>query len=177
MEWALSLLLNNPEALVKARAEIDVKFERSRLMEESKLAKFPYLRAIVYETLSMCPVAPLLVPHELSEKCTVGGYSVPRGTMLLVTMWTIQNNPEEPEEFRPERFQGLQGGRDGFRFWPFGAGRRGFPGEALAMCMVCLALGLLIQRFDWERTDDELVDMSGGPGLNPYWPSVAHAQS
>lgn len=106
MEWALSLLLNNPEALVKARAEIDVQVEQSRLIEESDLAKFPYLRAIVYETLRMFPVAPLLVPHESSEDSTVGGYSVPRGTM-----------------------------------------------------------GLLIQCFDWERTGDEVVDMSGGPGL------------
>lgn len=168
MEWALSLLLNNPEALVKARTEVDEQVEQSKLIEESDLAELPYLRGIICETLRMCPVAPLLVPHEASEECTVGGYRVPRRTMLLVNIWAIQNDPklwEDAEEFRPERFQDLQGGRDGFRFWPFGAGRRGCPGEALAMRMVGLALGLLIQCFEWERTGDELVDMTGGPGL------------
>ncbi|KAF3443537.1 hypothetical protein FNV43_RR13223 [Rhamnella rubrinervis] len=116
MEWALSLLLSNPETLVKARAEIHAQVEQSRLIEESDLEKFPYMRAIAYETLRMCPAAPLLVPHESSEECTAGGYSVPRGTMLLVNMWAIQNDPklwEEAEVFRPERFQGLQGGEMG----------------------------------------------------------------
>lgn len=168
MEWALSLLLNNPNALLKAWAEIDAQVGQSRLIEESDLAKLPYLRCIIYETLRMYPVTPLLVPHESSEDCTVGGFSVPNGTMLLVNIWAIQNDLklwEEPEQFRPERFQGLQGGRDGFTFWPFGSGRRGCPGEGLAMQMVGLALGLLIQCFEWERTSEDMVDMTEGTGL------------
>lgn len=168
MEWALSLLLNSPSGLAKARDEIDAQVGQSRVIEESDLAQLPYLRCIVYETLRMFPLAPLLAPHESSEDCTVGGFCVPRGTMLMVNVWAIQNDPElweEPEQFRPERFQGLQGGRDGFAFWPFGSGRRGCPGEGLAMRMVGLGLGLLIQCFEWERIGEDMVDMSEGTGL------------
>lgn len=85
MEWGLSLLLNNPQALAKAQREIDIQIGQSRLIEESDLANnLPYLHGIVNETLRMYPADPLLVPHESSEECTLGGYNVQRGTMLLV---------------------------------------------------------------------------------------------
>ncbi|ONI33482.1 hypothetical protein PRUPE_1G427100, partial [Prunus persica] len=168
MEWALSLLLNNPEALAKAQTEIDIEIGQSRLIEEADFARLPYLHGIINETLRMYPADPMLVPHESSEECTVGGYHVPRGTMLLVNMWAIQNNPKlwsQPKQFKPERFLNVQGERDGFMLLPFGTGRRGCPGEGLAIRMVGLALGSLVQCFEWERIGEEKVDMSEGPGL------------
>ncbi|TQE10733.1 hypothetical protein C1H46_003636 [Malus baccata] len=170
MEWALSLLLNNPDALAKAQTEIDIHIGQScRLLEESDLPKLPYLQGIINETLRMYPAGPLLVPHESSEDCLVGGFHVPRGTMLLVNIWAIQHNPKlwaQPDQFKPERFQNLQEERDGFVWLPFGAGRRGCPGEGLATRIVGLALGSLIQCFDWERIGEEMVDMSEGTGLS-----------
>ncbi|XAR48396.1 hypothetical protein NMG60_11031215 [Bertholletia excelsa] len=170
MEWALSLLLNHPCTLKKAQAEIDERVGHHRLIEESDLANLPYLRWIINETMRIYPPGPLLVPHESSEECTVGGYRVPRGTMLLVNMWAIQNDPKiwtNPREFRPERFDGLdlEGPRDGFKLLPFGTGRRGCPGEGLALRMIGLVLGSLIQCFEWERVSEEMVDMTEGLGL------------
>ncbi|MCD9561053.1 hypothetical protein HAX54_019987 [Datura stramonium] len=93
MEWALSLLLNNPEALKKAQNEIDTHIgDSSRLLVDSDLSQLPYLHGIIKETLRMCPAGPFLVPHESSGECVVGGFRVPRGTMLLVNLWAIQNN-------------------------------------------------------------------------------------
>ncbi|CAN4095345.1 unnamed protein product [Withania somnifera] len=169
MEWALSFLLNNPEALKKAQKEIDTYIgESSRLLDDSDLARLPYLQEIINGTLRMCPAAPLLVQHKSSDECVVGGFHVPCGTMFLVNMWVIQNDAkfwEEPNEFKPERFIELKGQQDGFRLMPFGYGRRGCPGENLAMHVTGLALGSLIQYFEWERVSEELVDMTGGPGL------------
>ena len=169
MEWALSLLLNNPEVLLRAQAEIDNYTGQRRLIEESDLANLPYLQCIVYETLRMYPADPLIPPHESSEECTVGGFRIPRGTMLLVNLWAIQNDPKrwaEPRKFIPERFQGFRGeNNQGFTMFPFGAGRRGCPGEAFAMRMVGLTLGSLIQCFEWKRISQEMVDMSEGGGL------------
>ncbi|KAL3505087.1 hypothetical protein ACH5RR_034928 [Cinchona calisaya] len=168
MEWALSLMLNNPSTLKKAQAEIDTIIGKERLLDESDVANLPYLRCIISETLRMYPPGPLLVPHESSEECVVGGYRVPRGTMLLVNLWAIQNDSkiwEEPRKFKPERFEGVEGTRDGYKWMPFGSGRRGCPGEGLAMRMVGFGLGSVIQCFDWERIGEELVDMTEGPGL------------
>ncbi|GFP82747.1 isoflavone 2'-hydroxylase [Phtheirospermum japonicum] len=168
MEWAMSLLLNNPDTLIKAQTEIDSVVGHSRLVDDSDLSHLPYLHGIINETLRMCPAAPLLVPHEASADCTVGGYRVPRGTMLLVNVWAIQNDPnlwDDPRTFKPERFLNLQGQRDGCVLMPFGYGRRGCPGENFAMRVVGLTLASLVQCFEWERVDGEMVDMSEGPGL------------
>ncbi|KAK4352158.1 hypothetical protein RND71_027676 [Anisodus tanguticus] len=168
MEWALSLMLNHPESLKKAQAEIDERIGHERLVDESDINNLPYLRCIINETFRMYPAGPLLVPHESSEETTVGGYRVPGGTMLLVNLWAIHNDPklwDEPRKFKPERFEGLEGVRDGYKMMPFGSGRRSCPGEGLAIRMVALSLGCIIQCFDWQRIGEELVDMTEGTGL------------
>ncbi|KAF8406250.1 hypothetical protein HHK36_008335 [Tetracentron sinense] len=169
MEWAMSLLLNHPETLEKARAEINDNVEQGRLLSDSDLAKLPYLRCIINETLRLYPAAPLLVPHVSSQDSTLGEYHVPCGTMLLVNARAIHRDPKvwvEPTKFRPERFEGVDGEREGFKFMPFGLGRRGCPGAGLAMRVVALVLGALIQCFEWERVREEMVDMTeGGNGL------------
>lgn len=168
MEWAMSCLLNNPEILKKAQTEIDNRVGQDQLINESDLGELSYLRCIINETLRIHPVTPLLVPHESSEECRVGGYRIPSGTMLFVNLWGIQNDPkvwEDPGKFKPERFEGIEGTRDGFKLMPFGSGRRGCPGESLAMRMVGLVLGSLIQCFDWERVGKDREDMTEGTGV------------
>ncbi|XP_011100321.1 cytochrome P450 81D1-like [Sesamum indicum] len=157
LEWAFSLLLQHPDILTRARAEI---------IRDSDITKIPYLRGIINETLRMHPAAPLLTPHSSSRTCIVGGFHVPRGTILLVNAWDIQNDPrtwDDPEKFVPERFEGLEEGKNDFKYLPFGWGRRGCPGENMAKQMVGLALGSLIQCFEWESIGE--IDMSEGKGV------------
>ncbi|KAJ0795324.1 putative cytochrome P450 [Helianthus annuus] len=164
LEWAMSLLLNNPSVLKKAHAEIDNYVGQDRRLEESDIPKLPYLGCIIKETMRMFPAGPIL-PHESAEDCIIGGYHVPKGTMLLVNVWGIQNDPkiwDDPKTFRPERFEGLEGFRDGFKLMPFGFGRRSCPGEGMSMRLVGLVLGSLIQCFEWERTSENEVDMNEG---------------
>ncbi|XP_058080302.1 cytochrome P450 81Q32-like [Magnolia sinica] len=166
-EWAMSLLLNHPDVLEKAKVELDMHVG-PRLLDESDLAKLPYLHCIINETLRLYPVAPLLVPHESSEESIVGGFNVARGTMLLVNVWAIHRDPElweDPTDFKPERFQGPQIAKESLKLIPFGHGRRACPGASLAVRMVGLALGTLIQCFEWERVGEEKIDMTEGPGL------------
>lgn len=164
----MSLLLNHPEVLKKAQMEIDEVVGTDRLVKESDMANLPYLHCIMNETMRMFPAGPLLVPHESAKECKVGGFRVPSGTMLLVNLWAIHNDPklwDEPSRFKPERFEGLEGARDGFKMMPFGSGRRSCPGEGLAMRIVGLTLGTMVQCFEWEREGKELVELSEGLGL------------
>ncbi|KAF8023192.1 hypothetical protein BT93_F0636 [Corymbia citriodora subsp. variegata] len=168
MEWALSAMLNHPEIMKRAQAEIDQVVGHDRLIGESDLPKLPYLHCVMNETMRMYPVGPLLVPHESAEECRVGGYRVPRGTMLLINLFSIQNDPKywpDAAKFKPERFEGMEGVRDGYKMMPFGSGRRGCPGENLALRMIGLTLGSLIQCFEWDRIGDEPIDMTEGTGL------------
>ncbi|KAK1436616.1 hypothetical protein QVD17_02398 [Tagetes erecta] len=168
MEWAMSLLLNHPHILNKAQAEIDRVIGNKRLVDESDLPNLPYLRCIINETLRLYHATPLLALHESSHDCVISGYNVPRGTMLIVNQWAIHHDPKlwtDVEKFNPERFYGLEGTRDGFKLMPFSSGRRGCPGEGLAVRMIGMTLGSIIQCFDWERMSDEMVDMTEGPGI------------
>ncbi|PIN21078.1 Cytochrome P450 CYP2 subfamily [Handroanthus impetiginosus] len=168
MEWAMSLLLNHPHELNKAKNEINDNMPPGKLLMDSDLHKLPYLRCIINETLRLYPVAPLLVPHTSSEDCKIEGFNIPKDTILLVNAWAIQRDPklwDEPEMFKPERFMGVQGDFDGFRFIPFGVGRRACPGSGMALRLAGLALGTLIQCFEWEREGSELIDLEEVAGF------------
>ncbi|KAF8023193.1 hypothetical protein BT93_F0637 [Corymbia citriodora subsp. variegata] len=177
MEWVLSAMLNHPEILKKAQAEIDEVVGHDRLVSESDLPKLPYLRSVIKETMRMYPVGPLLVPHESVEECRVGGYRVLRGTILLINLFYIQNDPkywDDLANFKPERFEGMEGVRDGYKMMPFGSGRRHCLGENLAIGMIGLTLGSLIQCFEWNRISNDLIDMTEGSGppmrkAQPLW--------
>ncbi|KAL2896089.1 Isoflavone 2'-hydroxylase [Bienertia sinuspersici] len=175
VEWVLSLLLNNPDILTKAQDEIDASIGHNRLVEESDKNNLPYIQCIVHETLRMYPTGPLGLPRESRGDCQVGGYHVPKGSMLIYNIWAIQNDPNiwpEPRKFKPERFEGVEGTRLGYKYMPFGTGKRICPGEHLASKVVWLAVAILIQCFEWERVGEDLVDMgeTGGVSLTKLEP-------
>ncbi|KAJ8444564.1 hypothetical protein Cgig2_021314 [Carnegiea gigantea] len=167
MEWAMALLLNNPDSLKKVQEEIDTVIGHNRLINEEDVAKLPYLQNIVMETLRLYPPTPLLLPHETSEDCNICGYEVPRGTMLMVSLWTLHRDARwwnEPEKFIPERFEGKEG-ESLYKLLPFGLGRRNCPGYAMGKRAVALVLGSVLQCFDWKRPSDEMLDMSQSSGI------------
>ncbi|KAJ9670574.1 hypothetical protein PVL29_026857 [Vitis rotundifolia] len=166
MEWAMTLLLNHPDVLEKAKAELDMHVGKDCLIEESDLPKLRYLQSIISETLRVFPVAPLLLPHMSSDDCQIGGFDIPRGTLLLVNAWALHRDPqvwEDPTSFKPERFE--NGERENYKLLPFGIGRRSCPGAGLAQRVVGLALGSLIQCYDWKKISNTAIDTIEGKGL------------
>ncbi|KAL7231729.1 hypothetical protein ACSBR2_009877 [Camellia fascicularis] len=86
--------------------------------------------------------------------------------MLLVNAWAIHRDAKvwnDPTSFKPERFEG--GEVEGHKLMPFGMGMRACPGASLAQRVVGLALGSLIQCFEWERATENVVDLTEGIGL------------
>ena len=167
IEWAMSLLLNHPEVLQKVRAEIFSHVGHESLLNDSDLAKLPYLRCVVNETLRLYPPAPILLPHCSSEDCMVDGYEIPKGTLLLVHAWAIHRDPsiwKDPTKFKPERFEGTFEEKEGLKYLPFGLGRRACPGATMGFRLVLLALGSAIQCFEWEKVGSDKVDMTPGTG-------------
>ncbi|KAF5961920.1 hypothetical protein HYC85_003129 [Camellia sinensis] len=166
MEWALSLLVNHPEVLKKARVEVDTHVGQERLIDEPDLSKLHYLQAIIYETYRLFPAAPLLLPHVSSDDCIIEGFNVPRDTILLVNAWAIHRDPkvwDDPTSFKPERFEG--GEIEGHKLLPFGLGRRACPAVGMAQRVLGLTLGSLIQCFEWEKVSGETIDLTEGNGL------------
>ncbi|KAL6131085.1 hypothetical protein ACLB2K_069463 [Fragaria x ananassa] len=172
LTWALSLLLNNPEVLKKAQLELDNHVGRDRQVNESDVKNLVYLQAIMKETLRLYPAAPLSVPHESREDCTVGDYHVSSGTRLLINLSKIQRDPNiwiEPCKFQPERFLTTHKNVDvrgqSLEFTPFGTGRRICPGISLALQVTQLTLAHLLHGFEITAPSGEPVDMGESSGL------------
>ncbi|KAF2324466.1 hypothetical protein GH714_014561 [Hevea brasiliensis] len=107
LTWTLSLLLNNRHVLKKAQQELDTLVGRERQVKESDMKDLVYLQAIIKESFRLYPAAPLSVPHESIEDCSVGGYHIPAGTRLIVNVSKIHRDSRvwlNPSEFIPERF-------------------------------------------------------------------------
>ncbi|CAN0922151.1 Cytochrome P450 82A1 (Fragment) [Linum grandiflorum] len=175
MTWLLSLLINHPDFLRKAQIELDTNVGKERQVQESDLHNLVYLKAIVNETMRLYPAAPLSVPHQSMEDCTVAGHLIRGGTRLIVNISKIQRDPQvwvNPDEFRPDRFLTTHKEVDvkgqNFELIPFGSGRRMCPGLNFALQVMYLTVGTLLHGFDFSRVSTELVDMTESIGLtNP----------
>ncbi|KAK9921140.1 hypothetical protein M0R45_029664 [Rubus argutus] len=155
IEWALTELLCNPEALMKAKSELNQVIGRNRKIEESDIDNLPYLQGVIKETLRLHPPLPFLVPRKAMHDTVFMGYSIPKNTQVFVNVYAIGRDPEvwsDPLPFKPERFIGSKIDYKGqhYELIPFGAGRRMCAGVPLGHRMLHLTLGLLLHQFDWE---------------------------
>jgi hypothetical protein len=127
----------------------------------------PYLNACILETYRMNII--FSVPRTNSKQVELGGYTIPKGSNILLNFGAIHMSPdhyEDPKQFYPERFLDVVDGvykcntnmfaprtRD-FTFLPFGAGARGCPGMKLGHQSVHDMMVHLIYHFKIERTED-----------------------
>ncbi|KAL8225740.1 hypothetical protein R6Q57_018297 [Mikania cordata] len=168
--WVMTLLMKNPQSLKKVQQEVRSEIGDKGRVHEDDLYKFKYLKAVIKETYRLHPIAPLLVPRESRERCVLGGYEIPKKTIVHVNAWAIGRDPEcwqRPEVFEPERFMGSSidyKGND-YGLIPFGSGRRGCPGMSLGATTVELALSNLVYSFDWELLEGMSdIDILTTPG-------------
>ncbi|PQQ16311.1 geraniol 8-hydroxylase-like [Prunus yedoensis var. nudiflora] len=160
LEWAMAELLRDPEKLSKAQQELEQIIGKGKPVEEADIARLPYLQAIIKEIFRLHPAAPLLLPRKADSDVEICGYIVPKGAQVFVNAWAIGRDPsiwDNPSSFMPERFLGLDDTIDvsgkNFELIPFGGGRRICPGLPLAMRILPLMLGSLINSFDWKLED------------------------
>lgn len=178
VEWAMTELLRNPKTMARAQHEIESEVGRDRIVRESDLVNFEYLRCVVKETLRLHPAGPLLVPHESTQGCNVGGYYIPPKTRLFVNIWGIGRDEsvwEDALEFKPERFIGSSIDLKGqhFELLSFGTGRRGCPGMSMGLSAAYLFVAQLIHCFDWSVEGGLDRDEVFGLSLPRKFPIVA----
>ncbi|CAI9110095.1 OLC1v1010060C2 [Oldenlandia corymbosa var. corymbosa] len=154
VEWGMAQLLKNPKVLKKAQAELEEVIGRGKKLEESDIARLPYLQCVVKETMRLHPAVPFLI-RKVEKDVKIFDYILPGGSRVLVNVWAIGRDEtawEDASVFKPERFVGSDidiRGRD-FDLIPFGAGRRTCPGLSLAVRAVPVMIGSLINMFDWK---------------------------
>jgi cytochrome P450 len=172
MEFAMTEIMNQPKVMSQIQQELDAVVGKHNTVEESHIHQLPYLEAVVKETLRLHTPVPLLVPRYPSETCTVGGYTIPKGSQIFINSWAIHRDPtkwENPLKFDPERFLNNNNKLDysgsDFSYLPFGSGRRMCVGAGLAERMVLYSLATLLHSFDWEVPPGEKLDFSDKFGV------------
>lgn len=89
---------------------------------------------------------------------------MPRDTILMVDILALHKDPtvwDEPDRFIPDRFRLEKAEEEGVKYVPFGTGRRACPGAAMALRVVTLVLGLMVQCFEWESIAESQIEDVG----------------
>nr|ASA69176.1 coumarate 3-hydroxylase [Boehmeria nivea] len=183
VEWAMAELIRNPRVQQKAQEELDRVIGFDRVMNETDFSSLPYLQCVAKEALRLHPPTPLMLPHQANTNVKLGGYDIPKGSIVHVNVWAVARDPtvwKDPLEFRPERFHEEDVDMKGhdYRLLPFGAGRRVCPGAQLGINLVTSMLGHLLHHFSWtppEGMKPEDIDLTESPGMVTYMKNPVQA--
>jgi len=104
---------------------------------------------------------------------TLGGYDIPRGSLVVVSPFITQRDPRffpEPELFRPERWlDATAAERPRFSYFPFGGGSRQCIGEQFAWMEGVLLLAALGQRWRLRLVPGHKVEFNPLITLRPRY--------
>lgn len=163
-----------PEKQALAAAELAQVIGPDRVPRHEDLEALPYTRAFIYESMRMYPVAPVGIPHEMSQDEVIDGILYPKGATVFQNTWFMFRDEryfDQPHEFLPERFlQNPFGVRPGVVDDParretllWGSGRRICPGQLTAKTSIEVICPYLLWAFDFKRA----VDPATGREIQP----------
>ncbi|KAL1212689.1 Ent-kaurene oxidase [Cardamine amara subsp. amara] len=166
-EWAIYELAKHQNVQDRLFKEIQSVCEGEKIKEE-QLPRLPYLNALFHETLRKYSPAPLVPIRYAHEDTQIGGFHIPAGSEIAINIYGCNMDKkrwERPEEWWPERF--MEDGKyelsDLHKTMAFGAGKRVCAGALQASLMAGIAIGRLVQEFEWKLIDgeEENVDTYG----------------
>ncbi|KAJ6566138.1 cytochrome P450, partial [Mycena capillaripes] len=179
--WFVMAMALYPETMKKAQQEIDTVFNSDMLPDFSRMQDLPYCFAIVKEVIRFAfvnivivhqadifvarwaPAAPLSIPHYADVDDEYKGYTIPKGTTVISSIWNMHHSEElYPNSyiFNPDRFLSKTPGKvdpgdslaDGH--YGFGFGRRKCPGLHMAGKSTWIAIVRVLWAFTIERRQD-----------------------
>ncbi|RDA89341.1 hypothetical protein CP532_6183 [Ophiocordyceps camponoti-leonardi (nom. inval.)] len=158
--WAM---VTFPAVQRKAQLELDTVVGPDRLPDLGDRGSLPYIEGVVKETLRMSPVTPLGFAHATSKNMSHDGYDIPKGAVVLPSIWWFLHDPEvyaEPACFEPDRYREPRKEPDP-RSVVFGFGRRRCPGRYVADTNVFLAVSQMLATlsFNKARGDEDGAEM------------------
>jgi cytochrome P450 len=156
LAWAIYLLAKHPDAYARARSAVDALGGRRPTLAD--LERLDYLTCVFKEALRLYP--PVYAFSRMSvADVEIGGYAVPRNTVVLISPFTLQRRPDlwrDPLRFDPDRF--AAGAEPPADAWiPFSDGPRICIGMHFAMIEAPLVLATLLQHADFEIDRDREV--------------------
>ena len=155
MQWVLYMMAKNPDKQDILRQEVLSVLGDTTLATPTTLAKMPYLKAWVRETLRLYPF--IAIPREPTEDLILSGYLIPGGTAQVIFLFFAMGRDEEvfenAEAFKPERWLRKKDfvsteAVEAFSSIPFGFGTRMCVGRRIAELELYLLLARIVQQFE-----------------------------
>jgi len=160
--WTCKALSDHPEVRRRVYAEVESVLGK-RVPERDDLDRLDHLERVLDESLRLySPVHAL--SRTANEDNEIGGYHVPRGCTVTVSMHATHRLPEhwpDPERFDPDRFlPEACAARSNYAYIPFAVGHRNCIGGSLAILESKLILAMIAQRYQ--------LDLAPGERAQPY---------
>lgn len=150
LAWTWYLLSQSPRVRARLHEELDTVLAGATPTFRD-VARLPYTKAIIEESLRLYPPVPILAREAMAE-VQVGGRKLPKGTILMVVPWLLHRNPllwEDADAFNPDRFlPGAAARPSKYGYVPFSIGPRICAGLQFGMTEAILSLAILAQGFD-----------------------------
>ncbi len=161
MAAAFFYLTRRPKILAKLQHELRTTFsDVQEIYSGPHLNSCHYLRAVIDETLRMCPPVASDLPREvMAGGMEIDGQHYPAGAIVGTSAYAIHHSEEcfaDPFIFRPERWivnseQGVSAesvAAARAAFCPFSLGSRGCIGKPMAYAELSIALGRVFYLYD-----------------------------
>lgn len=168
LTFTLHLLGRHPEIQERVRAEVADVLGDARPTAAS-LQLLPYTAAVLKEAMRLYPSAPF-TGRLTAEDSNIGGYAVPAGSDVVLSVWTIHRRPDlwpDPLTFDPTRFLGDER-RNRYAWVPFGAGPRACIGQHFSMLESAATLAQLVRAFDFAAPAGTTDHLPVGSGITLY---------
>ncbi|XP_071394943.1 cytochrome P450 [Centroberyx affinis] len=154
ISWSLYHMAREPEIQEKLYQEVISICPGDKVPNSDDIAKMPYLKAVVRETLRLCPVVPGNARVTVENEIVVGEHLFPKKTLFHLCHYAVSYDERifsEPYAFLPQRW--LRGGDDRYKQHPFGSlpfgfGIRACLGRRVAELEMYLLLSRLIKHYE-----------------------------
>jgi cytochrome P450 len=152
LTWSLHLLMQHPDVAATLRAEVDAQLAGNRVPALAEIEHLEYTERVFRETMRLYPPA-WIVGRETLETVEIAGWTVPRGSLCVVSQYLIHRDPRyypDPLRFDPDRWiVDKISERSKYSYFPFGAGPRQCAGEHFAWTEGVLLLALICRHWDF----------------------------
>lgn len=169
MSWIWHLLAQHPEVEQRLHAELATVLG-GRTPTFQDVPQLIYTRMVIEEALRLYSPVWLLLRTPVADD-TVGGYTIPAGSVVMISTYLIHRHPafwDEPERFDPDRFTPERvAERPRFAYMPFSGGPRQCTGSAFAMVEAQLILATLAQRYQLRSVPGHVVEPRAISTLHP----------
>ncbi|KAK3732566.1 hypothetical protein RRG08_009736 [Elysia crispata] len=149
LTWTLLLLAQHPDVQEKARQEIlNVLCAPDQPITSEMLDQLIYLTSVIRESLRLYSPASTVF-RRAAHADTLGGYHIPAGTLVGISISALHRLPEnyeDPLTFRPERFLEPED-RWKYKFLPFSTGPYMCVGHIFSLTEVKVTLALFLRHF------------------------------